>query len=168
MLKEENDQTIEYLNSLPIKRNKIVESKYLCGLILIFAMVIIIGIFNYIGLLFSGEFDTKVYFLLAITPIFPSVVIYTLCMFLSTFTHKTKTRLGVSLGIVFVSYILNMLSTLDESIEFLKYVSIFTLADIRNIIQQASLQMSLVLLTIIITIGLYILIQYRYNKKELL
>ena len=40
--------------------------------------------------------------------------------------------LGVSLGVVMVSYILNTLAVLSSDIEFLKYVSVFTLADIRK------------------------------------
>src|SRR5699024_11017053 len=90
LLKEESDKTIEYLNSLPIKRSTIVLNKVLCGLLYILLMVGIFGIFNYIVLSLSGEFDKNLYILLSITPIFSSVVIYFGCMFLSTFTHKTK------------------------------------------------------------------------------
>ena len=97
ILKEENDKTIEYLNSLPITRNNIVISKTLTGLIYILSLTILIGIFNFIGLTISGSFDTKQYILLSITPIFPSIVIYFICIFLSTFTHKTKKMLGISL-----------------------------------------------------------------------
>ena len=41
LLKEENDKTIEYLNSLPIKRTNIVISKVLCGIIYIFLMILV-------------------------------------------------------------------------------------------------------------------------------
>ena len=81
LLKEESDKTIEYLNSLPIKRSDIVKTKAITGLIYIFLMIIILGIFNYIGLLFSGDFNKKQYLLLSITPIFSSTVIYFLCLF---------------------------------------------------------------------------------------
>src|SRR5574344_61334 len=114
VLKEESDKTIEYLNSLPVTRNKILFSKILVGIIYIVLMVIMLGIFNYIGLSFSGNFDKKQYILLSLTPIFSSVTIFFICMFFSTFTHKTKKMLGISLGIVFVSYILQILSSLGE------------------------------------------------------
>ena len=134
LLKEENDKTIEYLNSLPIKRINIVSNKILCGIIYIISMVLIVALFNFIGLSLSGDFDKKSYLLLSITPIFSSIVIFALCLFISTFTHKTKKTLGISLGIVFISYFLQIISELNEKTEFLKYVSIFTLADIRNVI----------------------------------
>ena len=61
LLKEESDKTIEYLNSVPVTRKNIVVNKILCGLLYIILMIAIIGIFNFIGLSLSGEFDRKSY-----------------------------------------------------------------------------------------------------------
>ena len=167
LLKEESDKTIEYLNSVPVKRKNIVLNKILCGLFYIILMIVIIGIFNFIGLSLSGEFDIKSYILLSITPLFSSIVIFAICLFLSTFTHKTKKTLGISLGIVFVSYFLNVISEIGESTEFLKYISIFTLADIRNVILNVSINPILVVLSTGITIVFMILTMICYEKKEL-
>lgn len=168
LLKEENDKTIEYLNSVPVTRRNIAISKITCGIIYIILMVLIVGIFNFIGLILSGEFDKKLYILLSITPIFSSLVIFSLCLFLSTFTHKTKKTLGISLGIVFVSYFLKIISEIGETTEFLKYISIFTLADIRNVITKVAINPIMILTTIVITIILLIFSIIHYNKKELI
>lgn len=167
LLKEENDKTIEYLNSLPLKRWQIVISKVSCGIIYILLMTLLLGIFNYIGLVLSGEFDKKVFILMSITPIFSSLVIFALCMFLSTFTRKTKKMIGVSLGIVFISYILQILSGMSKSIEFLKYISAFTLADIRNVILNVSINPNMILISLGLTILFTILTIVRYERKEL-
>ena len=167
LLKEESDKTIEYLNSVPVTRKNIVLNKILCGLFYIILMIVIIAIFNFIGLSLSGEFDRKSYILLSITPLFSSIVIFAICLFLSTFTHKTKKTLGISLGIVFVSYFLNVISEIGESTEFLKYISIFTLADIRNVILNVSINPILVVLAMCITVIFMILTMIRYEKKEL-
>ena len=167
LLKEESDKTIEYLNSVPVTRKNIVLNKILCGLFYIILMIVIIGIFNFIGLSLSGEFDRKSYILLSITPLFSSIVIFAICLFLSTFTHKTKKTLGISLGIVFVSYFLNVISEIGKSTEFLKYISIFTLADIRNVILNVSINPILVVLSTGITIVFMILTMIHYEKKEL-
>lgn len=167
LLKEESDKTIEYLNSVPVTRKNIVINKILCGLLYIILMIAIIGIFNFIGLSLSGEFDRKSYILLSITPIFSSIVIFAICLFLSTFTHKTKKTIGISLGIVFASYFLNIISEIGESTEFLKYISIFTLADIRNVIINESVNPLMIVLTIGITVVFMILTTIRYEKKEL-
>ena len=168
LLKEESDKTIEYLNSVPVTRKNIVIKKIVCGLFYIILMITIIGIFNFIGLSLSGEFDKKSYILLSITPVFSSIVIFSICLFLSTFTHKTKKTLGISLGIVFVSYFLNIISKIGVSTEFLKYISIFTLADIRNVILNVSINPLLVILSIIVTIIFMILTIIHYEKKELI
>lgn len=168
LLKEESDKTIEYLNSLPIKRNDIVKTKAITGLIYIILMVVIIGIFNYMGLILSGDFDKKQYLLLSITPIFSSTVIYFLCLFLSTFTHKTKKMLGLSLAIVMISYILQTLSAMSESVEFLKYFSVFTLADIRNVILNISINPIMIIISTNLSVLFYILTMINYNKKELI
>ena len=167
LLKEESDKTIEYLNSVPVTRKNIVLNKILCGLLYIILMIAIIGIFNFIGLSLSGEFERKSYILLSITPIFSSIVIFAICLFLSTFTHKTKKTIGISLGIVFASYFLNIISEIAESTEFLKYISIFTLADIRNVIINESINPLMIVLTIGITVVFMILTTIRYEKKEL-
>ncbi len=167
LVKEENDKTIEYLNSLPIKRTTIVLNKVLVGIINIIAIVLLLGIFNYIGLTLSGDFDVKQFILLSITPLFPALVLFFMCLFLSTFTHKTKKTLGISLGIVLISYILQTLSTIAESVEFLKYFSVFTLADIRNVIVDISINPIMITLTILLSTIFLILAITNYNKKEL-
>ena len=168
LLKEENDKTIEYLNSLPVKRNTIVISKILSGLIYIILMTICIGLFNYIGLSISDSFDKKQYILLSITPLFSSIVIFFICLFLSTFTHKTKKIFGISLGIVLISYVLQMLSSLSQSVEFLKYLSVFTLSDIRNVITNTSINPIMIFISITLSILFLILTIINYNKKELI
>ena len=168
LLKEESDKTIEYLNSVPVTRTSIVINKIACGLLYIILMVSTIGIFNFVGLSLSGEFDKKLYILLSITPIFSSIAIFAVCLFLSTFTHKTKKTMGISLGIVFASYFLKIISDMGESTEFLKYISIFTLADIRNVIVNISINPLMVVLAVGITTILMILIVIRYEKKELI
>lgn len=167
LLKEENDKTIEYLNSLPVKRSDIVIQKVLAGLLYIVLMVVGIGIFNFIGLSFGGNFNQKQYLFLSITPLFPSVVIYFICMFFSTLTHKTKKMIGISLGIVFISYMLHMLSTIADSVSFLKYFSVFTLSDIRNVITSTSIDPIMVVLSIGISGLFFILTMMHYNRKEL-
>lgn len=167
LLKEESDKTIEYLNSVPVTRKKIVINKIICGLLYIILMVAAIEIFNFIGLTLSGDFDRKSYLLLSVTPLFSSIVIFAVCLFLSTFTHKTKKTLGITLGIVFASYFLNVISEMGESTEFLKYISIFTLADIRNVIVDVTINPLIVALAIEITVIFMILTIIHYNRKEL-
>jgi len=167
LLKEESDKTIEYLASLPVTRKSIVCSKYLVGLVYTVCITAAIGVFNYIGLSLSGDFEREQYVLLAVTPIFPSIVLFSLCMFVSTFFKKTGRMFGLSIGITFGCYFLNVLSDMDESIEALKYISVYTLADVRNVITDVKLNPACVALSVGISAVLLLLTVCRYERKEL-
>ena len=167
VLKEESDKTIEYLGTLPVKRNNIITNKILVGIIYIISITLILGIFNYICLLISGDFNQKEYLLLSITPILIGLPLFSINLFISTFLHKTRKTIGISLGMVFIFYLFNVLSELSKSVEFMKYFSIYTLADIRNIVTTGSTSLCVVLISLLLSI-LFIGSTYiRYNRKEL-
>lgn len=167
LLKEESEKTIEYLAILPVKRSAIVLNKYLVGVLFSIAITLAIGVFNYIGLTLSGDFETKQYLFLALTPIFPSLVMFSLCMFISTFFKKTNKMFGLGIGLTFVSYILNVISDLNESVKALRFISIYTLADVRNVIADVKINPVCIGLSIGISVLLLFLTLYRYEKKEL-
>ena len=56
---------------------------------------------------------------------------------------------------------------MGESTEFFKYISIFTLADIRNVIVNIAINPLMVALAVAITVIFIILTIIRYEKKEL-
>src|SRR5699024_336575 len=131
-------------------------------------MIFILGLFNFIGLSIIEEFDKKLFVLLSITPLFSCLVVFSLCLLISTFTYITRKTLGISLAIVFVSYFLQIISEMSETTEFLKYISIFTLADIRNVITNITINPIMILLTIILFMLFTIITIIHYNKKELI
>ena len=168
LLKEESDKTIEYLGYLPITRSRIITNKIIVGFIYVFSIIFIIGLFNYIALLISGDFEQKQYLLLAVSPLLVGFPLFSINLFISTFFHKTKNVLGFSLGIVFLSYVLNVLGELSKKVEFIKYFSIYTLADTRNIITNTKIDIVLIFISISITIIFIIGTYLRYNKKEMI
>ena len=168
LLKEESDKTIEYLGFLPIKRRKILLNKIIVGLVYIFSMVLLLGLFNYIGLLISGDFDQQQYLLLSFTPLLIGLPLFSLNLFISTFLHKTKKTIGISLGLVFIFYLLNVISELSSKVEFIKYFSIYTLADTRNIVISSSINPFCIAISISLTIILLFASYVRYEKKELI
>lgn len=168
VLKEENDKTIEYLGFLPIKRSKIMTNKIIVSLTYIILMVLIVGLFNYIGLLISGDLDQLEFILLSLTPLLIGIPLFAINLFISTFLNKTKRTFAIGLGLVFIFYILNLLSTLSPKVEFIKYFSIYTLADIRNVIDKSSINPVMIVISLGITIVFIIGSYLRYNKKELI
>lgn len=167
LLKEENDKTIEYLHSLPIKRSKIITNKIIVAITYIISIVLILGVFNYIALTLSGDFDSKQYILLSITPIFIGLPLFAINLFISTFLHKTKKTVGISLGMVFIFYLINILSELADNVSFLRYFSIYTLADVRNVLNDVKINPIMIIISLAITVVFIILSYIRYDKKEL-
>lgn len=168
LLKEENDKTIEYLSSLPITRTRIITNKVIVGVIYVILMVLLLGIFNYIALKISCDFNEKEYLLLSITPLFIGLPLFGINLFISTFMHKTKGIVGISLGMVFIFYLLNVISEISSKVEYLKYFSIYTLADVRNVITDIAINPIYVLVSFCITIVFIISTYIVYNKKELI
>ncbi|MBE6150022.1 MAG: hypothetical protein E7170_04805 [Firmicutes bacterium] len=167
VLKEESDKTIEYLNSLPITRKSILSKKITCAIIYIILMVLVLGIFNYICLEISGEFDRLQYILLSITPIFSAIPLFAINLFISTFAHKTKKTFGISLGVALASYFLQIISEMSETTEFFKYFTVYTLSDIRNVIVDISINPVMIIISIFVTLVFIVLSYIRYDRKEL-
>ena len=167
VLKEESEKTIEYLASLPITRRRVVADKIIVSMIYILSMIVILGAFNIVALNISESPDNKQLLLLSITPVFPSIVLFALGLFISTFTHKTKKMLGISIGMVFAAYIFNVISEMGKSVEGFKYLSAFTLADSRRVITQTELNPACAVISLVLFVVLLALAFVRYQKKEL-
>ncbi|MBR5657943.1 MAG: ABC transporter permease subunit [Lachnospiraceae bacterium] len=167
LLKEESEKTIEYLAALPISRRKVVTDKILVSMFYILSMILLLGAFNMIALNISEAPDNKQLLLLSITPIFPSIVLFALGLFISTFTHKTKKMLGISIGMVFAAYILNVISEMGKSVEGFKYISVFTLADSRGVITNSEIRPIFAVISLGLCAVLILCAMVRYQKKEL-
>ena len=168
LLKEESEKTIEYLNGLPIRRRDILKDKVICSIFYIVLMIVIIGIFNYVGLELSGDFDRKQFILLSITPFLVALPLFSINLFISTFCKKTKRTFGIALGISFLSYFLQILSEMSKEVEFLKYFTVYTLGDLRNVILDISINPVMILVSVVLTILFIMLSFVRYEKKELI
>ena len=167
VLKEEYDKTIEYLSFIPIKKSKILTNKIIVSLFYIVSMTLLLGIFNYCSLLISGDFNHKEFILLSITPLLVALPLFSLNLFISTIS-KPKKSFGISLGLVFIFYIINVLSELSTKVEFLKYFSIYTLADTRNVISKVKINPIMIIISFTITMVLLISSYIKYEKKELI
>ena len=166
-LKEENDKTIEYLSMLPITRRKIITDKVIVGLIYIVSMVLISGLFNLVGLLISGNFNVGEYLMIAISPIFVALPLFSINLFISMFLKNTKKSLLIAIGLTFISYFFLIIGEIDEATTFFKYFSIFSFADTRNIILEGKMNILLILGSLILSSGLIVLSILKYEKKEL-
>lgn len=167
LFKEESDKTIEFLHSKPITRNNIVTAKILAGLINIGIMFFIITIFNVTALSFYDNTDTKLFLILTIAPILSALPFFFITLFISTFFKKTSKTNGIGIGLVLINYFILMIANISEQTKFIKYFSIFSLSDSREIILNNNLSPISIIISILISIIAAFGIYYRYNKKDL-
>lgn len=167
LLKEENDKTIDFLFSKPIKKSEIITSKLLTGLIYIITFNLIISLTTLIGLNLSNDFNFKHWLLSNIAPVFIHTFFFCLSLLISNYFKKTNKSITFNIGIVLGTYLIGVISLMSDKLEFLKYLSPFEYINSEVIVTNNSLDIfNLFLLTtyIVITlIGLY----STYNKKEL-
>ena len=167
LLKEENDKTIEYLYSLPVKRSSILIQKFTAGAIYVTLLTVMTALFNLLALMIMQKLNIQEYLMLSLSPLLTSYVIYCLCFMLAVFAHRSKRMTGISLAVVMISYVLQIISTIAESADFLKYFSIFTLADTRNIITEQTINPVMVIITVMIALFCLLTALFYYQKKEL-
>lgn len=167
LLKEENDGTIDFLFSKPLKKSQIVSSKLFTGIIYVLVFNVIISLTTLIGLKMSHDFNFNHWLLSSTAPIFIHLFFFILAMLVSNYFKRTNKSVTVNLGIVLGSYILGVLSLMSDKLEFLKYFSPFEYINSDSIVLNNNLNGgNLILLTvymIILIVGLY----STYNKKEL-
>ena len=168
VLKEESDKTIEFLYSKPISRNKILTTKIIAGIINIFVLVLLNTIFINIGLLICDCYNFKEINLLCLVPLLPTLVIFFISLCISTFFKKTKQTIGISIALVFINYFIYTFASISSKIENLKYITVYTLADIRNVINKINFNIINIPISIALIMILLFISYKKYNQKEFL
>ena len=69
-------------------------------------------------------------------------------LFITTLLNRNKKVLGISLMMVFIFYLFNTISEMSDKVRFFRYLSLYSLADIRGIIANGSKRIIHVLLLI--------------------
>ncbi|MDD4734122.1 MAG: ABC transporter permease subunit [Bacilli bacterium] len=167
LTKEESEKTIEFLYSKPISRNRIVTSKLLCGTIYILAIILVVTLFNLIGMYLSDSLEFKKFILLSLSISFTALPIFYLTVYISSYFNKIKKTIGIGLAVVFISFFIQMISMMGKKIEWFKYLSFHTLSDSRNIIKTAEMDYRFLIISMFLSLMFIILTYVKYNKKEL-
>ncbi len=164
LAKETNDKTIEFLYSKPVSKSKILNSKIIVSLFYILLLNLLITIITCIGLYFNNDLELTTIITLNLVTLIPTVLLFFITLLISLLKNGSITF--ISYGILFVSYFLYTFSKISENIEFLKYFSIFTLSDIRNIIVNNSYNIICLIISIFFIVILYACCYFKYERKE--
>lgn len=166
LLKEDNDKTIEFLLSKPVRRRTIITSKVLCGVVNILLFTGIITLVNYVFLYNSKGFESDICLMTNIIPLLLYLMLFFITLFISTFMKKTKKSMTLSAGVVFGAYIMQLIGTMGKSVEFLKDISLFEFSSSRYIIVNKAFDTKYILIGLAIIIVCIIGTYANFYKKE--
>jgi ABC-2 type transport system permease protein len=169
LAKEENEKTAEFLLSKPVTRVRVVTEKLLAvvGNILIFN--VITALMSVIGFQIAngGDVPADTFVLLLLATFLLHLTFAAVSFFLSSIMKKTRAIVSASLGIVLISYFLDTMSGVSESMENVGYASLFKYVKATDIVTNNRIDsLSLLIMGAVIIIGVGF--AYRtYWKKDI-
>lgn len=164
--KEEKEHTAEFLFSHPISRSRVLAEKLGSVFLQILAMnVIIVGISILSFQIIHEDVAVKEFFLLHLAYLILQFEIACICFGISAFLRQNG--IGIGLGLAAILYFANIICNLSEQAEFLKYITPFAYGESTDIIANASLELPLVGLGVVVSIVFVILGFGKYTKKDL-
>lgn len=167
--KEERDHSADFLFSKPVKRLKVIVSKFIAGVIniLVFNLVTLITSVVMIGQNNGGDGLLGQVTLLMIALFFIQLFFLTLGFLLGAILKTTKLATSAATGIVLGTFFLSILSDLSDKVTFLKYFTPFKAYNSVTVMfdQQMALPSTLVLIT---CSGIFIVLAYqRFYARDL-
>jgi len=160
--------SMAYLLSTPNTRGKIARTQ--AGFLLI-SITLLIGIVTIVGILvsemfFPNELDTIGFLLLNLNTLLLYFALTGIGFFASCLFDDTKNSLALGAGLPVAFLVVQMLSNTGESVEFLKYFTLFTLLDPDKIISGEGYVINFVILTVLAII-LYASGLFVFKKRDL-
>jgi len=163
---ELRDKTADFLYSKPVKRIHIIHAKVLVGIIciLITNVLFSIGSMLTLNLMVHADFSLKLLFLFWGSLFMSQLFFLSLGMMVSVYMNKLKSVVPVSLGTVFMFFIINML---NESIQGrpLTPLTPFAYFHAGQLIQDLSYDYRWLFINICLVV-LFTIMAYRYQMKK--
>lgn len=159
--------TIEILLSLPISRIKTFLAKYLAGVLLLasFCFVSIMCIIP-LAMIYNIDYQALVYVKAFTSGLLFCLAGFSLTMLFSSVFEKGKAS-GLTTGLFLVMYIINILSSLKDSLENLQYLSLFHYLDISKILSENKLEIVSVVVFSVVTFISTVAAAICFSKRDI-
>lgn len=160
--------SIFVLLSQPMTRIKIFLSKFISHTLLItvlclFSVLMIIPI----AIIYDIEYVLNSYLLMTLFCFLFAMSIYSFTLMLSTFFSTRGKASAISSGLLIIMYALYILSHLQESVENVKYLSIFHYFDFQEVMMESNIpSTSLILFASLIIIS-FTIGMIRFNRRDI-
>ncbi len=167
--KEERDKTADFSLSLPVKRSTMITAKILAALVNCIALLLITlaaVLINSSVYQTDSEFFNFVY--LSMLALFIMQMIFLAVGIFLGAAMKQHRRAGtVAVTVLLLTYFLSIISGLNENLEFLQYFSPFKYFNPANLLHDATLDTTFLLLSAAIIVACIIGAYYTFSRRDL-
>ncbi|MDX8366991.1 ABC transporter permease subunit [Cytobacillus sp. IB215665] len=169
LVKEESEKTAEFLLSKPLTRTEIVGQKLCAVLLSLIVFNIALSLITYIGFTIAGDepIESKTFFLITIAPFLLHLTFAAIAFFISSVMKKSRNIISISLGIVLISYFLDIISGISNKFDAIKYFTPFEYVDSASIMIDNTIKpLYLIIMLLIITVS-FLGAFTVYRKKDI-
>lgn len=167
LAKEEDDKTIEFLLSKPISRKHVLLGKTIVVIINLFILNFILFLSNLLGFLIVADIEWVTLILLMVGPFFLQVIFASMAMAISVFATKSRAVMSISLGLVIGLYFLDVIATVTDKLNFLKYFTLYEYVNAIDLIDKHRIEpLYLILSLAFIALSTFIT-WFFYTRKDI-
>ncbi len=167
--KEERDKTVEFALTLPITRERLVTSKILAAMVICIGLLIIMWVAS-LAAVAQYQPDSEFYdfLLLCMVSLFiMQMVFLSVGIFLGCAMKQYKRAGSVAVSLLLVTYFLSIISSLNENLDFLKFFSPFRYFNPASLLNESTIDINYVILSIGIIAVFIIGGYYTYARRDL-
>jgi ABC-2 type transport system permease protein len=148
--KEERDKTVEFALTLPITREKLITAKVLAALVNCIGLLCIMFIASLVSTAqYNPDRDFYEFLFLCMQALFIlQLVFLAVGVFLGCSMQQYKRSGSVAVSLLLGAYFISVVSGLSEKLEFLKYFSPFKYFNPVSFVNESSLDLNYVLLSL--------------------
>jgi ABC-2 type transport system permease protein len=169
ILREERDKTAEFLYTMPTKKGWIVFEKIMAGILL--NVLLVIGIYgSFIAIMSRFEFDEhfiEFMILSSVASFLLAIIFYGVGLILSAVMNQYKKVESVGIGILLFTYIISIVMTLTDKIDFMKYFTPFAYFQSSEILKTLTIENLYSWISVCFFVVSVILTLIVYPKRDL-
>ncbi len=167
--KEERDKTVEFSLVLPVSRSRVVTAKSLAALVNCIAFVLITTAVSLVAVQ-SYEPDQAFYNLLSLemqAMLVIELVFLAVGLLLGCAMKQYKRSASVAVGLILVTYIMSIMSLMQEDLDFLKYATPFRYFEASELFRTGQMEGIYLLISAVIVVVCVAGAYLTYRRRDL-
>ena len=167
--KEERDKTVEFSLVLPVSRSRVITAKALAALVNCVGLVLITWAVSLIAVR-SYSTDRSFYAFLALemqAMFLIELIFLAIGLLLGCAMKQHKWSASFAVAIILTTYMISILSVMQEKLDFLKYLTPFQYFDAGDLFRTGQLDGAFLLLSAVIVVGCLSVAYWSYDRRDL-